>query len=88
MPFVHVSLHFSKNAYFASDARVFSTYVFKYFRVCILITSCIYSVEITYGIKSVISKLMTFVENAETGQFLFFIMFILSLIHLSMTSSI
>jgi hypothetical protein len=26
-----------------------------------------YSVEITYGINSVISKLMTFAENAETG---------------------
>jgi hypothetical protein len=38
----------------------------------------IYSVEITYGINSVISKLMTFVENAETGQFLFLIMLILS----------
>jgi hypothetical protein len=37
-----------------------------------------YSVEITYVINSVISKLMTFVENAETGQFLFLIMFILS----------
>jgi hypothetical protein len=33
----------------------------------------IYSVETTYGINSVISKLMTFVENAETGQFLFLI---------------
>jgi hypothetical protein len=29
----------------------------------------IYSVETTYGINSVISKLTTFVENAETGQF-------------------
>jgi hypothetical protein len=38
----------------------------------------IYSVETTYGINSVISKLMTFVENAETGQFLFMIMLILS----------
>jgi hypothetical protein len=28
----------------------------------------IYSVETTYEINSVISKLMTFVENAETGQ--------------------
>jgi hypothetical protein len=37
-----------------------------------------YSVEITYGINSVISKLMTFAENAETGQFLFLIMLILS----------
>jgi hypothetical protein len=37
-----------------------------------------YSVEITYGINSVISKLMTFVENAETRQFLFLIMLILS----------
>jgi hypothetical protein len=37
-----------------------------------------YSVETTYGINSVISKLMTFVENAETGQFLFLIMLILS----------
>jgi hypothetical protein len=38
----------------------------------------IYSVETTYGINSVISKLMTIVENAETGQFLFMIMLILS----------
>jgi hypothetical protein len=38
----------------------------------------LYSVEITYGINSVISKLMTFLENAETGQFLFLIMLILS----------
>jgi hypothetical protein len=38
----------------------------------------IYIVEITYGINTVISKLMTFVENAETGQFLFLIMLILS----------
>jgi hypothetical protein len=30
-------------------------------------------VEITYGINSIISKLMTFVENAETGQFLFLV---------------
>jgi hypothetical protein len=33
------------------------------------------SVETTYGINSVILKLMMiFVENAETGQFLFLIM--------------
>jgi hypothetical protein len=38
----------------------------------------LYSVEITYGINSVISKLMTFAENAETGKFLFLIMLILS----------
>jgi hypothetical protein len=38
----------------------------------------LYSVETTYGINSVISKLMTFVDNAETGQFLFMIMPILS----------
>jgi hypothetical protein len=37
--------------------------------------------EITYGINSVISKLMTFAENAETGQFLFLIVLILSLLH-------
>jgi hypothetical protein len=37
-----------------------------------------YSVETAYGIHSVISKLMTFVDNAETGQFLFMIMLILS----------
>jgi hypothetical protein len=35
-------------------------------------------VEITYGINSVISKLITIAENAETGQFLFLIMLILS----------
>jgi hypothetical protein len=34
----------------------------------------IYSVEITYGTNTVISKLMTPVENAETGQFLPLIM--------------
>jgi hypothetical protein len=38
----------------------------------------IYSVETTNGINSVISKLMTFVENAEAGQFLFLIVLILS----------
>jgi hypothetical protein len=38
----------------------------------------LYSVETTYGINSVMSKLMTFVENAETGQFLFLIVLILS----------
>jgi hypothetical protein len=38
----------------------------------------LYSVEITYGINSVISKLMTFAENAETGHFLFLIMLISS----------
>jgi hypothetical protein len=36
------------------------------------------SVEITYRINSVISKLMTFAENTETGQFLFLTMLILS----------
>jgi hypothetical protein len=36
------------------------------------------SVETTYGINSVISKLMTLVENAETGKFLFLIVLILS----------
>jgi hypothetical protein len=41
-------------------------------------STLVYSVEITYGINSVISKLMTFAENAETGQFLFLIMLILS----------
>jgi hypothetical protein len=41
-------------------------------------TMTLYSVEITYGINAVISKLMTFAENAETGQFLFLIMLILS----------
>jgi hypothetical protein len=40
--------------------------------------SFIYSVETTYGINSVISKLMTFVENAETGRFLFLMVLILS----------
>jgi hypothetical protein len=38
----------------------------------------LYSVEIIYGINSVISKPMTFAENAETGRFLFLIMLILS----------
>jgi hypothetical protein len=39
-----------------------------------------YSVETIYGINSVISKLMTFVENAEIGQFLFMIVLILSIL--------
>jgi hypothetical protein len=38
----------------------------------------LYSVETTYGINSVISKLMTFVKNAETGRFLFLMVLILS----------
>jgi hypothetical protein len=38
----------------------------------------IYSVETTYGINSVVSKLMIIVEIAETGQFLFLTMLILS----------
>jgi integrase len=38
----------------------------------------LYSVETTYGINSVISKLVTFVKNAETGRFLFLMMLILS----------
>jgi hypothetical protein len=38
----------------------------------------LYSVETTYGLNSVISKLMTFSENVETVQFLFLIMLILS----------
>jgi hypothetical protein len=42
------------------------------------IYNALYCVEITYGINSVISKLMIFVEYAETGRFLFLIMFILS----------
>jgi hypothetical protein len=46
--------------------------------VIFIIFLLLYSVETTYGINSVISKLMTFVENAETGQFLFLIVLILS----------
>jgi hypothetical protein len=46
--------------------------------VIFIIFLLLYSVETTYGINSVISKLMTFVENAETGQFLFLIALILS----------
>jgi regulator of replication initiation timing len=42
------------------------------------IRQLLYSVETTYGINSVISKLMTIVEITETGQFLFLIMLILS----------
>jgi hypothetical protein len=38
-------------------------------------------VETTYGINSVISKLMTFVKNAEIGAYF-------KLLHLFMTSSI
>jgi hypothetical protein len=37
----------------------------------------VYSVETTYGINSVISKPVTFVEYAETGQFLFLIVALL-----------
>jgi hypothetical protein len=48
--------------------------------------SLIYSVEITYGINSVISKLMTFAENAET-IFVFNNAYF-KLLHLFMTSSI
>jgi hypothetical protein len=40
----------------------------KYFYVWQLRVN-LYSVETTYGINSVIAKLMKFVENAETGQF-------------------
>jgi hypothetical protein len=38
----------------------------------------LHSVETTYGINSVVSKLMIIVEIAETGQFLFLTMLILS----------
>jgi uncharacterized membrane protein len=38
----------------------------------------VYSVETSYGINSVISKIMTLVKNTEIGQFLFLIMFIFS----------
>jgi hypothetical protein len=51
-----------------------------------------YSVETTYGINSVISKLMTIVEITETGQFLFLIVIMLNPTHNAyfkfMTSSI
>jgi hypothetical protein len=43
-----------------------------------LLLFTIFSVEITYGINSIISKLMIFVENAETDQFLFLVILILS----------
>jgi hypothetical protein len=46
----------------------------------------LYSVETT-GINLVISKLMMFVENAETSQFLFLNAYF-KLFHLFMTSSI
>jgi hypothetical protein len=39
-------------------------------------------------IQYIISKLMTFVENAQTGRFLFLVMFILSCFTCYMTSSI
>jgi hypothetical protein len=44
----------------------------------IVVSKYIYSVETTYGINSVVSKLMIIVEIAETGQFLFLTMLILS----------
>jgi hypothetical protein len=40
--------------------------------------SVLYSVETTYGINSVISKLMTFVKKGETNRFLFLMVLILS----------
>jgi hypothetical protein len=51
--------------FFCNQETIYTNYSYSknYFNV--------YSVEITYGINSIISKLMTFVENAETGQFLF-----------------
>jgi hypothetical protein len=53
-----------------------SPYIFYFLKLSFIFV--IYSVEITYGINSIISKLMTFVENAETGQFLFLVILILS----------
>jgi hypothetical protein len=49
--------------------------------VALLLPLTVYSVEITNGINSVISKLMTFVENVETGRF-FFIMLMSSIFEL------
>jgi hypothetical protein len=43
-----------------------------------IVNKHLYSVETTYGINSVISKIMTFVKNTETGQFLFLIVLIFS----------
>jgi hypothetical protein len=43
-----------------------------------VIFTFMYSVEITYGTNSAISKPMTFVKNAETGRFLFLTVPILS----------
>jgi hypothetical protein len=57
---------------------VFSKLAMKRTKPIIVLHHKLYSVEITYGINSVISKLMIFAENAETGQFLFLIMLILS----------
>jgi hypothetical protein len=37
----------------------------------------LYSVETAYGVNSVDSGLMTFVDDAETGQFLFVIVLVL-----------
>jgi hypothetical protein len=52
----------------------FKTQQFMIYRiVALLLPLTVYSVEITNGINSVISKLMTFVENVETGR-IFFIM--------------
>jgi hypothetical protein len=53
-------------------------FVWEKFCLSVLDKLYLYSVEITYGINSVISKLMTFVKNAETSQFLFFMVLILS----------
>jgi hypothetical protein len=49
-----------------------------FINVCSYALGNTYNVETTYGINSVISKLKTFIENPETGQFLFIIVLILS----------
>jgi hypothetical protein len=43
-----------------------------------IINATTYSVETTYGVDSVMSKLMAFVEGAGTGQFLFLVVLVLS----------
>jgi hypothetical protein len=44
----------------------------------LLLQAELYSVETTYGINSIISKLTIFVKNAETGRLLFLMLLILS----------
>jgi hypothetical protein len=74
-PFLEIS------PFFSGERVLGYLYVYLLYTVVLLVaylSKNLYSVETTYGINSVISKLMIFVENAETGRFLFLIMLILN----------